>query len=147
MFTSMSKYGAALVLLLASEVLAAAPEERPLFQAIQKADTAAVKHLLDAGLSPNARDAGGTPALMAATLYAGIDCLKLLLDRGANPNGANAVGATALMWAIPNLSKVKLLVERGADVNARSANLDRTPLLVAASYPGAVDVLRLLLSK
>ncbi len=123
------------------------PSAEPLFQAIQKADTAAVKRLLDRGLSSNARDAEGTPALMAATLYAGADGVKLLLDRGANPNGANAAGATPLMWAIPNLAKVRLLVEHGADVNARSTSLQRTPLLIAASYPGAVEVLRLLLSK
>jgi len=123
------------------------PSDSPLFQAIQKADTAAVKRLLDRGLSPNARDAEGTPALMDATLYAGADGVKLLLDRGANPNGANAAGATPLMWAIPDFATVKLLVEHGADVNARSSNLQRTPLLIAASYPGAVDVLRLLLSK
>ena len=136
------------LLLIASGWLTAeTPAVEPLFQAIQKADTAAVKHLLDHGLSPNAQDAAGTPALMAAALYAGADCVKLLLDRGANPNGRNAAGATPLLWAIPNLAKVKLLVEHGADVNARSANLQRTPLLVAASYPGAAEVLRLLLSK
>ena len=50
------------------------------------------------------------------------------------------------MWAIPNFAKVKLLVEHGADVNARS-NLERTPLLVAASFPGTVEILQLLLSK
>jgi ankyrin repeat protein len=147
MSTPVSKHGAALVLLLAAKMLAAAPAEGLLFPAIQKADIAAVKRLLDAGASPNERDANGTPALMAATLYAGADCLKLLLDRGADPNGANSAGATPLMWAIPNLAKVKLLVEHGADVNARSANLQRTPLLVAASYPGDVEILRLLVSK
>lgn len=136
-----------MVLLLTAKMLAAAPAEDALFQAIQKADTTALKRLLDRGASPNERDAGGTPALMAATLYAGADCVKLLLDRGADPNGTNAAGATALMWAIPNLAKVKLLVERGADVNARSTNLQRTPLLVAASYPGDVEILQLLLNK
>jgi hypothetical protein len=84
---------------------------------------------------------------MAAALYAGADCIQLLLDRGANPNVSNAAGATPLMWAIPNFAKVKALVEHGADVNARSRILQRTPLLVAASYPGSVEILRLLLSK
>jgi hypothetical protein len=37
------------VLLLAANILAAAPAERPLFEAIQKGDTAAVKCLLDGG--------------------------------------------------------------------------------------------------
>jgi ankyrin repeat protein len=147
MSTPMFKHGAALVLLLAAKTLTATPAESPLFHAIQMGDMAAVKRLLGGGASSNERDAGGTPALMAATLYAGADSVKLLLDRGADPNGVNSAGATALMWAIPNLPKVKLLVEHGADVNARSTNLQRTPLLVAASYPGTVEILRLLVSK
>ena len=49
------------------------------------------------------------------------------------------------MWAVPDLAKVKLLIASGADVNARSTNLQRTPLLIAASYPGSGEVLQLLL--
>ena len=118
-----------------------------LFHAIQSADTRAVKGLLRRGANPNLQDADGTPALMAATLYAGADCMKLLLDAGANPDGANAAGATPLMWAIPDLAKVKLLLSHRADVNASSSNLQRTPLLIAARYPGSVELLRLLLEK
>src|SRR6266404_3405712 len=115
------------------------PSGEPLFKAIQKGDTANVKRLLDQGISANVQDQEGTTALMAATLYAGADCIKLLLDRGANPNARNAAGATPLMWAVPDIAKVKLLISSGADVNARSTNLQRTPLLIAASYPGSVD--------
>src|ERR1700690_1828023 len=135
------------LVLLAAPALLAETAHRPLFDAIQKADNAAVKRLLDRGVSPEAQDDEGTPALMAATLFGGVDSVKLLLDRGANPNRANANGATPLMWAIPDLAKVKLLVAHGAEVNARSTNLGRTPLLITASYPGAVEVLRLLLDK
>ena len=118
-----------------------------LFQAIQQNDPVAMRRLLDGGLSANAQDDDGTPALMVATLFAGSDCIRLLLDRGANPNVASHAGATALMWAIPDSAKVKLLVAHGADVNARSTNLQRTPLLIAASYPGTVEILRLLVDK
>ena len=135
-------------LLLASGLsVAQTPGEAPLFLAIRKADTAAAKRLLDQGVRADSKDSEGTPALMAATLYSRADLVKLLLDRGANPNVTNAVGATPLMWAIPDLAKVKALLEHGADVNARSKSLKRTPLLVAASYPGSVEVLKLLLSK
>lgn len=68
-----------------------------------------------------------------------------LLDLGANVNAVNEEGATPLMWAIPDLAKVKLLVEHGANVNAVSKNLGRTPLLIAAGYPNTVTVLKLLL--
>ena len=84
---------------------------------------------------------------MAATLFGDAAAMKLLLDRGADPNATNKAGATALMWAMPELPKVKLLVARGANVNARSADLGRTPLLVAAGYPNAADVLRVLVRK
>jgi uncharacterized protein len=143
---SMSTRRMLLAILVAAGVLTAAPAEEPLFQAIHKADTAAIKRLTDGGASPNAKDADGVPALMAAVLFGRIDSVKLLLDRGADPNVADAAGATPLIWAIPDLAKVKLLVEHGADVNARTKQ-QRTPMLVAASYPGDMEILQLLLSK
>jgi ankyrin repeat protein len=123
------------------------PVAEPLFEAIRRADTPAVKRLLDRGTSVDSRDTDGVPALMAATLFAGADCVALLLERGANPNASTADGATALMWAIPNLEKARLLLSHKADVNAKSTNLGRTPLLIAAGYPGTVELLRLLLDK
>jgi len=136
----------ALALLFAFRLLAAETRaEEPLFQAIQKSDTPAVKRLLGRGLDANARDADDTPALTAAVLFADASCVKLLLDHGADPNATDKSGATALMWAVPDIAKAKLLVASGADVNASSKNLGRTPLLIAASFPGSVAVLQLLL--
>jgi len=138
--------GALLVGLFAWQLSGAAPPATEyLFQAIQNGDTAVVKRLLNQGIDANAQDAEGTPALMSAVLYDGADCVKLLLERGANPNARNAAGATPLHWAVPDAAKVKLLLAAGADANAKSTNLQRTPLLIAASYPGSMDVLRLLL--
>src|ERR1700733_12074031 len=135
-----------LALLFAFRLFAAETQgAEPLFQAIQKSDTAAVKRLLDRGLDANARDAEDTSALIAAVLFADASCVKLLLDHGADPNATNKSGATALMWAVPDIVKVKLLVTSRADVNASSKNLGRTPLLIAASYPGSVAVLQILL--
>ncbi len=93
------------------------------------------------------KDADGTPAIMLSVLYDGADSVKALLDRGANPDAADARGATALMWAVPDAAKVRLLIAAGADVNARSASAGLTPLLIAASYPGTVEILKLLLEK
>ena len=124
-----------------------AGDSSELFQAIRRADTAKVRKVLDSGLSADAVDTDGTPAVMAATLFADAACLKLLLQRGANPDATTPTGATALMWAVPDLGKVRLLAEHGASINARSTNLGRTPLLIAAGHPGSVPILRLLLSK
>ncbi|HTM49516.1 MAG TPA: ankyrin repeat domain-containing protein [Bryobacteraceae bacterium] len=136
-----------LLLILTSAVGSPAMGPEPLFEAIRRTDAAALGRALDRGVPADAKDADGVPALMAAALFAGPDCVRLLLDRGADPNATTGDGATALMWSIPNLEKVKLLLARGADVNARSNNLHRTPLLIAAGYPGTVEILRLLLEK
>lgn len=73
--------------------------------------------------------------------------VERLIKLGANVNAVNEAGATPLMWAVPDLAKVRLLIEHGADVNAASKNLGRTPLLIAAGYPDTVPVLKLLLEK
>ncbi len=120
------------------------PSRDALFAAIRSGSVPEVERLLKAGASPDTVDADGTPALMAATLFGEADLVKLLLDRGADPNRPGVGGTTALMWAVPNLEKVRLLLARRANVNAQSET-GRTALLVAASYPGTVDVLQVLL--
>jgi ankyrin repeat protein len=70
--------------------------------------------------------------------------LKNLLDSGMKPGATTAAGTTALMLAVRDLEKVKLLVGRGADVNAR-AQSGFTALMVAARYRGNDEVIRFLL--
>jgi len=136
-----------LVALLAAVALSAQTgTPTPLFAAIQRGAAGEVERLLKAGVSPNATDPDGTPALMAATLFAGAGMVDLLLTRGADPNRTGPGGATALMWAVPDIEKVRRLLGHGAAVNAASET-GRTALLVAASYPGTVSLLRLLLDR
>ena len=82
---------------------------------------------------------------MAAVLFASADMVKVLLDHRADPNATNKTGATALMWGMPDIAKARLLIAAGADVSARAKNTQRTPLLIAASYPQSMPVLQLLL--
>lgn len=117
-----------------------------LFAALQRGAAGEVERVLSSGVSPNVVDAEGIPALMTATLFADAKTVELLLKHGADPNRADASGATALMWAVPDAEKVRLLLAHGANVNARSDS-ERTPLLVAAAYPGTMEVLRLLLAR
>ncbi len=115
-------------------------------EAIQRGDRTALSRLLDSGIEPTVTDNAGVPALMLATLFGDVATVEQLLKRGGNPNQTDTVGATALMWAVPDIEKVRRLIAAGANVNARSSNLERTPLLIAAGYPGTVDLLKLLLA-
>ena len=87
---------------------------------------------------------GGSTPLMFAVLYGDNAAVKQLLDGGADPNIKNEAGATALMWAVNDLDKTRLLVDKGADVNAHSDD-HRTPLLIASGLPGAAPVVKLLI--
>ena len=117
-----------------------------LLPAIRRGDTASVAQLIERGVNPNITDEEGVPALMLATLFADVECVEVLLEGGANPNRSNAEGTPPLIWAMPDSAKARLLLEHGAEVNARSVTLGRTPLLVAATFPQSVDVLGLLIA-
>jgi N-acyl-D-amino-acid deacylase len=121
-------------------------DREALFAAIRHGAVGDVERLIARGASPNTKDSQGTPALMAAALFGDGEMVGLLLKRGANPNLADESGATALMWSVPDRIKVQHLLDAGATVDARSES-GRTALLVAASLPGTVDLLRLLLAR
>jgi ankyrin repeat protein len=70
--------------------------------------------------------------------------VKKLLDGGFDANSATKSGMTALMLAAPNVEKMKLLIEHGANADAR-ANDRYSALLVAAQYPGSGAAMNLLL--
>jgi hypothetical protein len=72
--------------------------------------------------------------------------VRALLDRKFDPNSATTGGTTALMMAMPDPEKAKLLLDRGANVNARSKTR-YSALLVAAQYPNSSAVIRLLLER
>jgi ankyrin repeat protein len=74
--------------------------------------------------------------------------VKKLLDAGLDPNAATkSGGTTALMMAAPDADKMKLLIDRGANVNARSET-KYSALMVAAQYGiHSTPAIRLLLSR
>jgi ankyrin repeat protein len=80
-------------------------------------------------------------------LFGSTDDLRRLLDGGLSPNAATASGRTSLlMLAVPDVDKVALLEQRGADVNALSGRR-YTALLVAAQFNGATDAMRTLMAR
>jgi ankyrin repeat protein len=140
-----------------------------------------VKALAEAGADLDAADPDGTTALNLAIINAHYDVAALLIEKGANPNAGDAAGMTPLYAAIdmrhqePLVNRplprpsgrllpddvVKLLLEHGADPNARlktpllmrqhnggdpSLGEGATPLMRAAKVSD-VDTIRLLLEK
>ena len=78
-------------------------------------------------------------------LFGSRNDVKDLLDKGFNPNSTTKAGSvTALMLAAPDLAKMKLLIERGAEANGRARNR-YSALLVAAQYPGSEAAMSFLL--
>ncbi|HEV8144865.1 MAG TPA: ankyrin repeat domain-containing protein [Bryobacteraceae bacterium] len=80
-------------------------------------------------------------------LFGTVDQVRALLDKKFDPNSATkSGGTTALMLAMPDLEKATLLLDRGAKINARSKTR-YSALLVAAQYPHASPVMRMLLAR
>src|SRR5215472_385576 len=94
----------------------------------------------------NARGPEGSTPFMYAILYLDAATVLKLLELGANPNRHNDANATALIWAARDIEKTRLLLDHGADVNARSDDF-RTPLMIAARRRGAEPIVKLLLDR
>ena len=63
-----------------------------LFAAIQRGAVGDVERLLRTGANPNAVDADGVPALMAATVFANAEMVEVLLKHGADANQVGPAG-------------------------------------------------------
>lgn len=120
---------------------------KALFAAIRAGDLAGVRSLVEGSKElANARDRRGSTPLMQAAMYGDAALLGYLLDHGAEVNATNDDGATALMRAAGDYDKVNVLLERGAKVDAKSA-LGRTPVLIAANFPGNTRTVKLLIER
>jgi ankyrin repeat protein len=95
-----------------------------------------VKLLLEKGADANAKDSTGNTALTNATRANQAHVAKYLLDNNADPNEPDGLGWTPLMLMCSvnsgNITMVKLLLERGANINARTPS-GRTALMQAAA--------------
>ena len=104
--------------------------------------------LLAAGADVNvATQLGRTPLMIAASAHGTAPVVKLLLSKGADVNAADTVGVTPLIAAaaVNNGEAARLILARGASVNAVARiGQSATPLLGAA-IQGNVPLMRLLL--
>jgi ankyrin repeat protein len=134
--------------------------------ACESGSAAILERLLTAGVSVNATGPYGETALHTCARAGNVDGTRVLLARGASLDaGDNWRGQTPLMWATAQKHPevMRVLIEAGADVNARSTIIawerqrtseprDKwlppgglTPLLFAARE-GCVDCAKVLLS-
>lgn len=116
---------------------------------------AKLRMLLERGASANARSAlGNTALLLAARPSGSYAAVKLLVAHGADVTATNNAGGSALMAAAAggDLKTARLLIERGANVNAQPTPDEpgflfgggRTPLMWAA-FRGNVPMVELLI--
>lgn len=85
--------------------------------AARKGDVAAVKALLDKGISPDVKWRYGMTALFPACDRGHVEVVKLLLERGANPNPSDRFyNATPIVWALNkgHAEIAYLLLQKGA---------------------------------
>ena len=123
------------------------PMAPDLVAAIRDADALAIRRLIDNGAGVDARDAEGNTPLILASFYASPNCVQLLLEKGADVNAANQAAVTALIRAATDHEKARLLVDAGARVGVRTADLGNTPLILAARRAGNSRTVKLLLER
>ena len=119
------------------------PKTQYLFEALRQGEGATVRAAIKQGVDVNSRDADGNTLLMQTAIYGEAADLEFLLTHGADANASNKTGHTALMRAIPDLAKIKLLVEHGAEVNVSAGGT--TPLLIVAGIRSAENAVRYLM--
>ena len=99
--------------------------------------------LMHPGINVDANNGAGETALMMAALRGQLDWMRRLLERGA---AVHKDGWSPLHYAAtgPSAVAVRLLLDRGAPVEAMSPNRT-TPLMMAAQYGSeeSVELLRL----
>lgn len=135
----------AAVLTLAVAALAADPA--PLVGAVQRADMASVRALLQRGVDANQPDLNGTTPLHWAVETDNLEAAQLLVRAGANANAVNRYGVTPLYPAAlnGNARMIVLLLEAGASADA--ALPEGETALMTAARTGKADAVQALLDR
>jgi TPR repeat protein len=113
--------------------------------AVDKGNVQRMESLLRSGADPNAIDASGRDAIIAAAWRGREMVVEFLIDKGVDIDTIDLEGRTPLIWASINgyQSIVEDLLTQGANPDARD-DTGLTPLMRAA-WNGHSDVVRTLL--
>lgn len=134
-------------------ILTANAFSQDLAAVIASGNTTKAKELLDKGANPNIKMVDGEWALVWCLIH--MDSFRMLtitelVQHGADVNVLAKGGETALMLATYTrvVDLVKLLIEKGADINKKT-QYGTPPLLTAANMAGknGDDILKYLLEK
>src|SRR5437588_7290646 len=117
----------------------------------------AVETLLAVGVNPNYHNDSANSFALAQSVSADIGVLRAMLDAGADPNGRDVKGQPIVFdnWVMEPFKgqrpqRLRLLLDRGTDVNSINPLLDRFSLLLYCAHMGEfepqgyVDALELL---
>ena len=133
-------------------------KEAKLLGDVNRGDIDAVKEFLDQGGNVNLQDEPGmTPCTMPSTVTGkeNFEIVKLLIERGADAKAIDDTHHTPLHLA-SNKETAELLIDSGADVNAKTQRTGETPLYAAArnaaqgaskSYDVYLSLTKLLIAK
>ena len=134
-------------------------DEAKMLGHVSSGDIAAVKEFLDEGGNVNLQDEPGMTPLHHAVNSdwkgKNFEMIKQLIDRGANAKAIDDTHHTPLHWAT-NQETAELLIDAGADVNAKTEHSGETPLYGAArnaaqgaskSYQIYLDLTKMLIAK
>jgi ankyrin repeat protein len=129
-------------------------QETTVIEAVLSNDAGRLRSLLESGADSNQTGENKNTALMLAVALGNPELTMTLIEAGADVNRRNVAGVTALIFAAldpksdppdmqeKDLSTLHFLLDKGADVNAKS-NDGRTTLMRAAASGnrGAVSLL------
>lgn len=124
--------------------------KRELLLAVKRNDVAAAEKLLRAGVSVEAADVHGIPAILWAAAGGDLKMIKALLAAGVEVRNKSRPGRKALLYYLDSLANkyavdvelVQTLVKAGADVNA--ASKDGKTVLSLAGQTENAQVIKLL---
>jgi len=117
----------------------------PLMWAARYGDAAVVDRLIRAGAKVAAENVFGVTPMSEAALIGSEPVIRELLSAGVNPDSPNPEGETALMLVVRTgqLGAAELLIDAGADVNAKERWAGQTALMWAGAQlqPAMVKLL------
>lgn len=122
-----------------------------LFIAAKKGNTEAVRYLISVGSDINTRNKVKISALTIAVQADKPEVVKLLLDNKADwsiQDLQSLEGLTALHYAsiAGNINMIKILLEKGVDIEVKDRGYAATPLEWAC-YSGQLEAVKLLIEK